>query len=260
MNRRYADDCSWFTKGSENLENSVSFAVAFLAGLLSFLSPCVLPLVPSYLGFVTGMSLDEMTTAPSRKAVLMPALLFVSGFSLVFLIMGASATLLGQLLLRYQDWVARIGGVLIIIFGLHLLGILRITPFLREKRFQLNSKPLGYVGAMVAGIVFAAGWTPCIGPVLGALLTYASARASLAMGMALLLAYSIGLAVPFMLAALATGSFLNTSRRVRRLIPVLEKVSGAILLIAGILLVSGSFSALSAYFARFTPDFLLEKL
>lgn len=234
--------------------------MAFLAGLLSFLSPCVLPLVPSYLGFVTGLSLDEMTTVPSRKAVLMPALLFVSGFSLVFLIMGASATLLGQLLLRYQDWVARVGGILIIIFGLHLLGILRISAFLRERRMQLSNKPVGYVGAGVAGIVFGAGWTPCIGPVLGTLLTYASARANLGLGMVLLICYSIGLAVPFMLAAYATGSFLHTSRKIRRLIPVLEKVSGAILLIAGILLVTGSFSTLSAYFARLTPSFLLERL
>ena len=242
------------------MENSVSFAVAFLAGLLSFLSPCVLPLVPSYLGFVTGMSLDEMTSAPSRKAVLMPALLFVGGFSLVFLIMGASATLLGQMMLRYQDWIARIGGILIIIFGLHLLGILRIMPFLREKRLQLNNKPAGFLGAGVAGIVFGAGWTPCIGPVLGALLTYASARANLGQGLALLLAYSVGLAVPFLAAALATSSFMSASKKFRRWIPVVEKTSGAILLIAGVMLVSGSFSALSAYFARFTPDFLLEKL
>ena len=242
------------------MENSVSFAVAFLAGLLSFLSPCVLPLVPSYLGFITGMSLDEMTEAPSRKAVLVPALLFVAGFSLVFLVMGASATLLGQLLLRYQDWVARIGGILIILFALHLLGILRITGLMRERRIHLNGKPAGYVGAGIAGIVFAAGWTPCIGPVLGTLLTYASARANLGTGMMLLSFYSIGLAVPFVLAALATCHFLRASNKIRRLIPVLEKVSGAILLVAGILLVSGSFSALSAYFARFTPEFLLENL
>jgi cytochrome c-type biogenesis protein len=242
------------------LENSVSFAVAFLAGLLSFLSPCVLPLVPSYLGFVTGMSLDEMTTAPSRKAVLMPALMFTAGFSLVFLIMGASATLLGQLLLRYQDWVSRIGGILIIIFGLHLLGILRINTFLREKRAQMNAKPVGYVGAGLAGVVFGAGWTPCIGPVLGALLTYASARANLGQGMALLLAYSVGLAIPFLAAALGMQRFLQASKKFRRMIPLVEKTSGAILLIAGVLLVSGSFSALSAYFARFTPEFLLDRL
>jgi cytochrome c-type biogenesis protein len=173
--------------------------------------------------------------------------------------MGASATLLGQLLLRYQDWIARIGGVLIILFGLHLLGILRIGAFLRERRVHLESRPVGYVGAIAAGVVFGAGWTPCIGPVLGTLLTYASARANLASGMVLLLCYSIGLALPFLAAAWGTGAFLNTSRNMRRFIPVFEKISGGILLIAGILLVSGSFSALSAYFARFTPEFLLER-
>ena len=242
------------------MENSVSFAVAFLAGLLSFLSPCVLPLVPSYLGFITGMSLEELSGNRSRRTVLLPAVFFTIGFSLVFLIMGASATFLGQLLLRYQDWVARIGGVLIILFGLHLLGILRIGAFLRERRVQMNARPVGYFGAGLAGVVFGAGWTPCIGPVLGTLLTYASARANLATGMLLLTSYALGLAVPFLAAAWATSSFLNTSRGIRRYIPVFEKVSGVILLVAGILLVSGSFSALSAYFARFTPNFLLEKL
>lgn len=243
------------------MENSVSFAVAFVAGLLSFLSPCVLPLVPSYIGFVTGMSLEELSgESRNRRAVLVPALLFTAGFSLVFMILGASATLLGQVLLRYQDWISRAGGVLIILFGLHLLGILRIGAFLRERRMHFETKPVGYVGCLAAGVVFGAGWTPCIGPVLGTLLTYASARASLGTGMLLLAAYSLGLALPFLAAALATAAFLNTSRGIRRFIPIFEKLSGVMLVVAGILLVSGSFSTLSAYFARFTPSFLLEKL
>ena len=242
------------------MEDSVSFLVAFAAGLLSFLSPCVLPLVPSYLGFITGMSLEELSGTRSRRSVLLPAVFFTIGFSLVFLIMGASATFLGQLLLRYQDWVARIGGVLIILFGLHLLGILRIGAFLRERRVQMNARPVGYFGAALAGVVFGAGWTPCIGPVLGTLLTYASARANLATGMLLLTSYALGLALPFLASAWATSWFLNTSRGIRRYIPIFEKVSGVILLVAGILLVSGSFSTLSAYFARFTPNFLLERL
>ena len=240
--------------------DNISFAVAFLAGLLSFVSPCVLPLVPSYLGFITGMSYDQLSNNRSRKAVLVPAVMFTVGFSLVFLAMGASATLLGQLLIRYQSWIARIGGVLIILFGLHLLGILRISAFLRERRIQLENKPVGMIGSTIAGIVFGAGWTPCIGPVLGALLTYASSRANLVGGMALLLAYSLGLALPFLAAAFATSAFLTTSKGIRRFIPIFEKASGVMLIIAGVLLVSGSFSTLSGYFARYTPKFLLDRL
>ncbi len=234
--------------------------MAFGAGVLSFLSPCVLPLVPSYLGFITGMSLDDLRGGTRRGAILVPALAFTGGFSLVFLIMGASATLLGQALLRYQDWVSRIGGVLIIVFGLHLLGVFRIAPFLRERRLQLESRPAGVLGAGAAGVVFGAGWTPCIGPVLGTLLTYSSARASLGNGLFLLSFYSLGLALPFLAAAFATGKFLNTSKRMRRWLPAIEKVSGGVLLLAGVLLVSGSFSTLSAYFLRWTPQFLYERM
>lgn len=239
---------------------SVSFAVAFFAGVLSFLSPCVLPLVPGYLGFITGMSLDDLKGDPRRSAVLVPALFFVAGFATIFLLLGASATFLGQFLLRYQDWISRIGGVLIVIFGLHLLGVFRIAPLLRERRFQMKDRPAGRIGAYGAGLVFGAGWTPCIGPVLGALLTYASARATLASGMLLLGGYAAGLAVPFILAALATSAFLDTSRKMRGWIPALEKVSGGVLVVVGVLLVSGTFTWLSTYFIQLTPDFLLERI
>ena len=242
------------------MDGSVTFAVAFFAGVLSFLSPCVLPLVPSYLGFITGLSLDDLRSGTDRKAILVPALAFVGGFSLIFLIMGASATLLGQMFRYYQIWIARVGGVLIILFGLHLLGVFRIAPFLRERRFRMESRPATALGAGVAGVVFGAGWTPCIGPVLGALLTYASTRDSLGNGLFLLSFYSAGLALPFLAAALATGTFLNTSKRMRRLLPAIEKTSGVILIVAGVLLVSGSFATLAAYFTRFTPSFILERL
>jgi len=242
------------------MDGSVSFAVAFAAGLLSFLSPCVLPIVPGYLSFITGVSLDDLRGGSNRSAALVPALFFVGGFSLIFLLMGASATLIGQVLLRYQDWIARIGGILIVLFALHLLGVLRLSALMRERRFQLSQSPTGYLGAALAGMAFGAGWTPCLGPVLGALLTYASARATLAMGMLLLGGYALGLAVPFLLAALATGAFLNASRKLRAAIPVVEKVSGVILLVVGVLLLTGSFTVLSGYFARWTPDFLLERL
>ncbi len=239
---------------------SVSFAVAFFAGVLSFLSPCVLPLVPGYLGFITGMSLDDLKGDTRRSAVLVPALFFVAGFATIFLLLGASATFLGQLLLRYQDWISRIGGALVILFGLHLLGVFRIAPLMRERRMQLKDRPASRIGAYAAGLVFGAGWTPCIGPVLGALLTYAAARETLGSGMLLLGGYAAGLAVPFLLAALATGAFLETSRRMRGWIPTLEKVSGGVLVLVGILLLSGTFTWLSSYFVRLTPDFLLERI
>jgi cytochrome c-type biogenesis protein len=240
--------------------DSISFAVAFVAGLLSFLSPCVLPLVPAYLGFISGMSFEDLQDNAPRRAVLVPAAFFVLGFSLIFLLLGASATVIGQLFRQYQDWIARIGGVVIILFGLHLIGVFRFSALLRERRLHLASSPKGYFGASLAGMAFGAGWTPCIGPVLGTLLTWAAVRDTMWKSLLLLVGYSLGLAVPFLAAAFATGWFLRASKRFRRAIPILEKASGALLLVVGILLVTGSFTVLSAFFARFTPDFLLERL
>jgi cytochrome c-type biogenesis protein len=240
--------------------DSISFAVAFLAGFLSFLSPCVLPLVPAYLGFISGMSFDDLQDHAARRAVLVPAAFFVIGFSLIFLLLGASATMIGQVFRQYQDWIARLGGVVVILFGLHLLGVFRIGALLRERRLHLASSPKGYFGATLAGMAFGAGWTPCIGPVLGTLLTWAAVRDTMWDALLLLLGYSLGLAVPFLLAALATGAFLRVSKRFRSAIPIMEKTSGALLLVVGVLLVTGSFTVLSAFFARFTPDFLLERL
>jgi cytochrome c-type biogenesis protein len=228
--------------------------------VISFLSPCVLPIVPGYLGFITGMSMDELSGGAPRRAVLVPALFFVAGFSLIFLLLGASATLIGQVLKVYQDWIARIGGLVIIVFGLHLLGVLRFGALMRERRMHLTKSPAGYAGAAVAGAAFGAGWTPCLGPVLGALLTYASARATLVGGMALLGSYALGLAVPFLIAAAATGYFLRASRRMRGLIPIIEKTSGVILVLVGLLLVSGSFTVLSGWLTRYTPGWILNNL
>ncbi|HEX6308216.1 MAG TPA: cytochrome c biogenesis protein CcdA [Longimicrobiales bacterium] len=242
------------------MEGSITFAAAFAAGVISFLSPCVLPIVPGYLGFITGMSLDEMRDGTSRRAVLVPALFFVTGFTLIFLLLGASATLLGQVLKVYQDWIARIGGLLIIVFGLHLLGVFRIDTLLRERRVHLSRTPAGYAGATFAGFAFGAGWTPCLGPILGALLTYASARATLGQGMALLGSYALGLALPFLIAAFAMGAFLRASHGMRRAIPIIEKVSGGLLVVIGLLLVSGTFTVMSGWLTRLTPSFILERL
>ncbi len=242
---------------------ALGLAVAFTAGVLSFLSPCVLPLIPSYATFITGMSLDELTTGErsrTRRAVLLHGGLFVLGFTLVFLALGASATFLGAFLRYYSDWVGRIGGVLLIIFGVYLLGVLRLPGASREWRVHLADKPVGYVGTVLVGVAFGAGWTPCIGPVLGGILTLAATRGSVGEGMGLLAVYSLGLAVPFLLATLLLERFLVSFGRFRRWLPWVSRASGALLIAVGLLLITGSFTMLSGMLARWTPDFLLERL
>lgn len=243
---------------------TLGFAVAFTAGLLSFLSPCVLPLIPSYATFVTGMSLDELTRAggdrQGRSTVLVHGLLFVLGFSLVFIALGASATFLGSLFNYYSEWVQRVGGVLLILFGVYLLGLIRLPGAGREYRVQLADKPAGYAGTMLVGVAFGAGWTPCIGPVLGGILTLAGTSGSLGQGVLLLAVYSAGLAVPFLLATLALDRFLAAFRRFRHWMPWVQRASGALLLVVGVLLVTGSFTVLSGLMARWTPSFLLDRL
>ncbi len=242
------------------MNESVSVAVALMAGVLSFLSPCVLPLVPSYLSFVTGMSLEDLQQGVDRKATLIHSLLFVAGFSLIFIALGASASFLGVFLRHYEVWIARIGGVVIIILGLHLTGILRIAPLMRERRVHVNDRPAGYLGTLGVGAAFGAGWTPCIGPVLGAILTLAGTQESVWSGVMLLSVYSLGLAIPFLISALALDLFLGAFSRFRRVMPMIEKASGIMLILLGLLLASGSFTILSTYLVRFTPEWVLNKI
>jgi cytochrome c-type biogenesis protein len=237
---------------------TLGIAVAFLAGLLSFLSPCVLPLVPSYIGFLTGLSLDEMGSR--RRTAITHALLFVLGFTLIFLVLGASATVLGRSLKYHRVWLERAGGVLIILFGLICLGVIKWGRLQQEKRLHLEQKPIGYVGSVVVGMAFAAGWTPCIGPILGGIFTLASASDTLGRGMALLGAYSAGLAVPFLIAAWAVDRFVLWFQRFRRYLPWVMKISGALLVLVGILLLTGQFTLLASWLQGFTPDGLLERL
>lgn len=232
--------------------------VAFAAGLLSFLSPCVLPLVPSYIGFLTGMSLPEMSGR--RRVALAHALLFVLGFSLVFVLLGASATALGRALNYYQVWLQRIGGVLIIGFGLVCLGVIKVGFLSQERRVQVEQKPVGYLGSALVGMAFGAGWTPCIGPVLGAILGLAATAQDLSRGMLLLAAYSAGLAVPFLVAALALEAFLEWFQRFRRYLPWVMRVSGLLLVFVGGLMVTGEFTRLAGWLQQFTPDVLREKI
>lgn len=244
---------------------TLGIAVAFTAGFLSFLSPCVLPLIPSYASFITGMSLDELTAGDAgrgdaRRAVLVHGGLFIFGFSLVFVLLGASATFIGAAFSYYSGWIEKIGGVILIVFGLYLLGVLRFPGASREWRVHLADKPVGYAGTVVVGIAFGAGWTPCLGPVLGGILTLAATRASLADGIGLLAVYSAGLAIPFMLATLALDRFLAASRSFRRWLPWVERASGALLILVGVLLLTGSFTVLSSILAQWTPDFLMDRL
>lgn len=236
-------------------------AVAFLAGLLSFLSPCVLPVVPSYLSYVTGMSGTAAMQA-RRHLALLHAILFVSGFSLIFILLGMTATAFGRVLNYYQVWLARAGGVLVIVLGLWMLGVFRSGFLSREFRFDLGTKPLGYLGSVLAGMAFGAGWTPCIGPILGSILLYISASpdANLARGIPLMLAYSLGLAIPFLLAAFMVERFLLWSKAFRKYIGYVEKVAGVLLILFGLLLVTGTFTILAQWLQGITPDFLRERL
>jgi cytochrome c-type biogenesis protein len=240
--------------------DSVGVAIALTAGLLSFLSPCVLPLVPSYLSFVTGMTLDDLQESTDRTHVIAHSLLFVAGFTAVFMVLGATASFLGRFAHAYDIWIARLGGVILVVLGLHLLGVFRIAPLMRERRVHLSDKPAGFLGTVAVGAAFGAGWTPCIGPVLGGILTLAGTSDTVWSGVWLLFVYSAGLAVPFLLAALALDRFLATFRRVRAWIPWMERAAGALLILLGLMLLTGSFTLLTAWLNQFTPSFILERI
>lgn len=237
---------------------SLGIVIAFTAGLLSFLSPCVLPLVPSYVTFITGLTLDEVQKA--RRLALVHSLLFILGFTIIFLALGATATVLGRALLVYRDWISRVGGVLIIIFGLYLLGVFNLMAFARERRVHLADKPLGYLGTVLVGIAFGAGWTPCIGPILGSILIYTSSEADLARGLGLLTAYSLGLAVPFLAASLAINHFLSFFTKVRTHMMWISRAGGVLLILVGVLLLTDYFSVLAGYLQRLTPDAIRNRI
>lgn len=237
---------------------TIGFAISFAAGLLSFLSPCVLPLIPSYVTFVTGLSLEDVQR--SRHIALLHSLLFVLGFSLIFLALGATATTLGRMLGYNREWVGRIGGVLVIVLGLYLLGAFNIGWFSRERRLHIADKPLGYVGTVFVGMAFAAGWTPCIGPILGAVLTYTASSADLNHGLVLLSAYSLGLAVPFVLAALMVDRFIGLFQRYRKAMIWTSRIAGVLLIGVGILMLTDTMRLLSQWLNPYTPEFLRSRL
>ena len=238
----------------------VNVFIAFAAGVFSFLSPCVLPLIPSYLSFVSGVSLDEMRTEQGQSRVVLNSLAFIIGFSLVFISLGASASLLGGLFLSYRNAIRIVGGIFIVLVGLYLVGAFKVAALERYLQFDLKDKPAGYLGSVLVGITFAVAWTPCVGPILGATLALASTSGEVSRGTFLLSSYAAGLALPFFLSALAINSFLQFSQRMRRHIKAIHVAGGILLIIAGILLITDYMTLLNAYALRFTPQWLLQRL
>ena len=233
----------------------ISLLAAFSAGLLSFVSPCVLPLVPSYVSYITGLSIEQLTDVSERvkfkKAIVLNSLLFIAGFSSVFIAFGASASLLGQLLISYQDYIRRVGGIVIILFGLYLLGILNLNFLKMEHRYQFRNRPAGYLGSFLIGIAFAAGWTPCVGPVLGSILLYASTTDSLLNGVVLLTFYSLGLGIPLFLTALGVDRFLAYFKEVRAYMWGVSTVSGVLLVAVGAMIYANSLTMVTSFLERY---------
>jgi cytochrome c-type biogenesis protein len=233
----------------------ISLIAAFSAGLLSFVSPCVLPLVPSYISYITGLSVEQLTDVSERvkfrKAIVVNSLLFIGGFSSVFIAFGASASFLGQILITYQDLIRRIGGVLIIVFGLYLLGILNLKFLKMEQRYQFRNRPAGYLGSFLIGVAFAAGWTPCVGPVLGSILLYASTTDSLLSGVVLLTFYSLGLGLPLFLTALGVDRFLAYFKEVRVYLWGVSTVSGVLLILVGVMIYANSLTMVTSFLERY---------
>jgi len=239
------------------MASSVSLAAALVAGLVSFVSPCVLPIVPGYLSFISGVNVAQFREggAPRElvRRVALTSLAFVLGFSTVFVALGAAATYVGSLLQEHKRTLGMVGGVVIIVLGLHTAGIFRIPWLLAEKRANVQSRPLGLLGAYVVGLAFAFGWTPCIGPILGAILLYASQQDTVGQGVVLLAAYSAGLGIPFLLSALAVNWFFKAFSRLRSSMRAVEVVSGVLLIGVGVLLVTDRLTLIAQYFTKMFP-------
>ncbi|MEM8690124.1 MAG: cytochrome c biogenesis protein CcdA, partial [Pseudomonadota bacterium] len=228
------------------------------AGILSFLSPCVLPLVPPYICFIAGTSIDQLTgddeldPAIGRR-IFISAVAFVLGFSTVFVLLGATASYLGQLVGDHLELLSKIAGAVIILLGLHFMGLLKIGLFYKEARFEGPSKPIGLVGAYVVGLAFAFGWTPCVGPVLAAVLFYAAQESSIWKGVSLLGVYAAGLGIPFLLAALAGKPFLRFMQRFKKHLGLVEKLIGVLLVITGVLFLTGSMNVIGYWLLEMFP-------
>lgn len=237
---------------------NVSIVIAFLAGLFSFASPCVLPIIPSYITFITGLSFEdfekEQNRSVVRKLTVIHSLIFIAGFSVVFVALGASATAVGNLFSTYKEVIRIAGGIIVILFGIHITGLINLKFLESEKKVRLKNKPAGYFGTFLVGITFGAGWTPCIGPILGAILYLALNMKTVYSGIILLTAYSLGLGVPFFLSSLAINTFLVYFKKFRKYIKAVTIASGVFLIVIGVLLISNRFVTVSNYFQQLMPD------
>jgi cytochrome c-type biogenesis protein len=237
----------------------ITYGGAFLAGLLSFISPCVLPIVPPYMAYLAGLSLEEVRddrrNAEATRRLLRSAVAFVLGFSTVFIALGVTASVIGQFVARYFDILSIVAGSIIIVMGLHFLGVFRIGLLYRDARLQVNRQPAGLAGVYVMGLAFAFGWTPCVGPVLAAILFVAGAEATATRGALLLAVYSLGIGLPFLLAALLASRFLAWSARFRRHLRKVEMAIGGILVLTGILFVTGQMAEIANWLVETVPAF-----
>jgi cytochrome c-type biogenesis protein len=241
------------------MNQDVTLLAAFAAGFLSFVSPCVLPLIPGYISFVSGVSVDEMRAdaapATSRLQIFFTSLAFVIGFSLVFVALGASATAVGKFLFARLPLFSKIAGAVLIVFGLHTMGVFRLAFLETEKRVHSQRKPAGPLGAMLVGVAFAFGWTPCIGPILGGILAIAGSKNSVAEGVTLLAVYSLGLGIPFLITSLAINQFFGAAKRIRRYYHAIELASGALLIVIGVLIISGELTIITRALQPYLPSF-----
>ncbi len=240
------------------MEFDPTYAGSFLAGLISFLSPCVLPLVPPYLAYMAGVSLGEMSDderppAVSAKVVL-TSIVFVLGFATVFVALGASFSYIGSFVTEYFQILSYVAGAIIIVFGLHFLGLFKIGFLYREARFQVANKPLGLVGAYVMGLAFAFGWTPCVGPVLTAILFVAGNEADALHGGLLLLAYALGIGIPFIIAAMFAGQFMRFMTKFRSQMGMIEKIMGVMLVVTGVLFLTGEMATIANFMLEILPN------
>ncbi len=238
--------------------NEIGFITAFTAGVLSFLSPCVLPLLPAYLSFISGETIDTLPAGESKKArakAVLGAVFFGLGFLLVFVILGASATAVGKALAQHKMLLGRIAGVLIIVLGLHMSGVFRINRLLVQKKwnYQRRSGAPFLVQAFFLGIALVLGWSPCLGPVIAAIFAMASQQETVGQGIGLLVTFGFGLWIPFLLAALAVGHVISGMKKAGRVVMVVEKISGALLIVIGLLMATNSMSTMSAYLVRWFP-------